>query len=424
MSEIQSHPQALSLRVAMVEVRDVAIADSPPGPVQCTLRIKRLSRVPVENESAGRSDSEGGNLLVANGESPFAATLDAVSQLCRKPLFIVSHHEDESGGHYRCVVAVSDQEGGGDLNASSRGSGRATAGRPEIAWTLAIIRAANHAGLLKREFRANNQKTLRQWSREAVLEISDCLSRSDVRPGEDAAVMLEVESIVLDYLNIGSSAAVITASNQPRPETILSLFDTSVWLYDEEGRPRRYYTDTDLWLAWYPGVDDDYRSVEEVIESMPAAPATAIPWIVRLFENPTSPIRFRGAIDLHDHDVLHVLLGRGLQDQDEAFVLGFAMGTAKKISTIQYHVFKFLMARVYPEPYRIPGFLQPAFDLGVQCGKKTGAEDLYKQPLKELRSLTIEEARRRAGIDMDIVREHYRAEQQRIPFTIASLRLP
>ncbi|EMI54718.1 hypothetical protein [Rhodopirellula sallentina] len=462
MSEQLSSRQTLPLRIAMVEVREVDVSGTPPETVECRLRVKRLTRFPVEevaeqivatgdktspkeaeprtriappkpiaDEEQAPADGNGdrwadagGEVLVARGESDILAIAGAVSMLCRKPLHVISHQREDVDGACRCVVAVSDQSDAVDWEASARGSGRANAESSDIALTLATIRAANHAGLLKREYRANNQKVLRQWSRDAMLEISECLSRSGGLSDTKPSVMLEIESIVLDYLNLGSSAAVITASNQPRPETILSLFDTSVWLYDEDGRPRKHYTETDLWLAWYPGVDDDDRTVGELIESMPAAPASAIPWIVRLFENPTSPIRFRGAIDLHDHDVLHVLLGRGLQDQDEAFVLGFAMGTAKKVSRIQYHAFKFLMARVYPEPYRIPGFLQPAFDLGVQCGKKTGAADLYKQPLKELRSLTIAEARRRAGIDMEIVRQHYQIEQQRIPFTIASLRLP
>jgi hypothetical protein len=127
---------------------------------------------------------------------------------------------------------------------------------------------------------------------------------------------------------------------------------------------------------------------------------------------------------LEDHDILHVLLGRGLQDQDEAFVLGFAMGTAKRISWSQYWIFRWVVTRLYPEPYRIPSFLLPAFDLGVQCGHETGVKDLYRQPLKKLRGMSLGEARRVSGIDMAIVRRYYEQEQQRIPFTIASLRLP
>ena len=127
---------------------------------------------------------------------------------------------------------------------------------------------------------------------------------------------------------------------------------------------------------------------------------------------------------MEDHDVLHVLLGRGLQDQDEAFVLGFAMGTAKKVSWLQYHIFQYTLSRLYPEPYRIPRFLHPAFQLGVKCGQLTGARDLYKRPLKNLRSFSIQEARREAGIDSEVLREFYRREQLAIPITIASLRLP
>ena len=156
----------------------------------------------------------------------------------------------------------------------------------------------------------------------------------------------------------------------------------------------------------------------------PTTPASKIPWIVRLFESPTSWCRFRGAVDLEDHDVLHVLLGRGLQDQDEAFVLGFAMGTAKQVSWLEYKIFQFALSRLYPEPYRIPRFLHPAFQLGVKCGQATGARDLYKRPLKRLRSLSICEARREAKIDPHVLRDFFRQEQLAIPITIASLRLP
>jgi hypothetical protein len=240
----------------------------------------------------------------------------------------------------------------------------------------------------------------------------------------DEIQQLLTESLLLESFNKVASAAVITASNHPRPETILSLFDTSVWLFDSDGLRRDSYTDTNLWLAWYPGVNNDELTVDEVIQSMPAAPDFAIPWIVKLFENPTSRLRFRGAVDLEDHDVLHVLLGRGLQDQDEAFVLGFAMGTAKSISSIETAIFKFILTRLYPEPYRIPNFLKPAFDLGLQCGKETGHKKLYKQNLKQLRHLPLGEARKQAGIDMSTVKSYYQREQERIPFTIASLRLP
>ncbi len=399
---------ATPLRVATVEVVTVDVCQLSEMQFQCRLQLRQTSDV-----------------LIGEGDTMLSAITAAVSLICRKPLQIISQRIRKFDSTYQCVVVVSEQTPVAKSSAigasgATQGAGRALADREEFAWTQAIILAANHAGLLSRDYRANHQKELRNWASELANEIS--LLASDKVTPESSTI--EAEGLILDYLNRAASAAVITAVNHPKPETILSLFDTSAWLYDRHGRHRDSYTDTDLWLAWYPGIDNDELTVDDVIRSMPAAPATAIPWIVKLFENPNSRLRFRGAIDLEDHDVMHVLLGRGLQDQDEAFVLGFAMGTAKKISRLEYHVFKFLMARVYPEPYRIPSFLQPAFDIGVRCGQQTGVKDLYKHGLKDWRGLKLGEARRRAGIDMTVLREHFQIEQQEIPFTIASLRLP
>lgn len=344
------------------------------------------------------------------------AVLEAIQPLCIRPVELTHRSLEASQDQQQIVACV--QEVGNPQGLA--GVGRYTSTDLNQALLLAALKAASHAGLLQADYRANNQKVLRGWSGELIDELSQTLGRENMPRDQ----RLESEGIVLEYLNRVASAAVVTATNHPRPDSILSLFDTSAWLFDSQGRRRDAYTETDLWLAWYPGVDNDDLTVDEVIRSMPAAPPSKIPWIVRLFENPESWIRFRGAVDLEDHDVLHVLLGRGLQDQDEAFVIGFAMGTAKKISWFQYWIFKLVLARLYPEPYRIPRFLQPAFNLGVKCGQATGAKDLYQRPLKELRMLTLAEARRKAEIDMGTVRSFYEQEQQQIPFTIASLRLP
>lgn len=202
------------------------------------------------------------------------------------------------------------------------------------------------------------------------------------------------------------------------------MFDTSAWLYDASGKRRDSFTETDSWLAWYPGLENEDSTVGEILGTLPKVAESAIPWIVRFFENPESWFRFRGAISLADHDVLHVLLGRGLQDQDEAFVLGFAMGTAKSVSWFQYHIFKQVLVRLYPEPYRIPAFLLPAFDIGVQCGIDTGKKNLYRLPLNDLKDFTVKNARMRCGIETWVLRKGFIQEKEQIPFTIASLRLP
>ena len=59
-----------------------------------------------------------------------------------------------------------------------------------------------------------------------------------------------------------------------------------------------------------------------------------VPLIIKLVENPkyfTSKL-FTGAVDLFTHDCIHVLLGRGLLPKDEAFVIGYTMGSGKKMA--------------------------------------------------------------------------------------------
>src|SRR4249919_2256821 len=56
-----------------------------------------------------------------------------------------------------------------------------------------------------------------------------------------------------------------------------------------------------------------------------------VPLIVQLVENPRFDFPgldiFHGATGLQAHDRIHVLLGRGLLPKDEAFVIGFTMGS-------------------------------------------------------------------------------------------------
>ncbi len=419
----------LPVRVAMIEI--VAVHVETNG-TESTCHLHLQGNLEPERTLCGK------------GKSPVDAIVDALQEICIKPFTIphaVEQPLESQLSHCRaiavelrlseCTTPMTSSEAAGASTRSSQaettqvrelraGAGQAVAEASSVAHTIAILRAVSNAGLLKREFRANNQKVLRDWAQLLVKELDAVQLPSDTH----AWARLEREAIVLDAFNRVASAAVVTAVNHPEPASLMQLYDTSAWLFDPQGHRRRSYTSTNLWLAWYPGIENDSTSVDEVIRSMPAAPDIAIPWIVKLFENPTSRLRFRGAVDLEDHDVMHVLLGRGLQDQDEAFVLGFAMGTAKRLTSIETWAFKFVLTRLYPEPYRIPKYLHAAFDLGVACGQKTGTKNLYKQPLKQLRGLTIGEARARLEIDVNVLRDFYRREREQIPFTIASLRLP
>lgn len=377
--------------------------NTPPPNFRCQLVVRGRSKVTVTCDGSGATSTE--------------AIAQALEGVCRQKFHIASlDFLKRDDGLCRCTVAIEK----GNVDSGDMGVGRSVESTEALSLCVAMLRAASHLGLLSIDYSANNQRSLRSSARDLMRELNDILGLGSV----GALKRSEAESTLLDHFNRVASAAAVVATNSQSEDSALQLFDTSAWLYDSDGRRRDSFTKTDSWLAWYPGLDNETATIGQILATLPKVPETAIPWLIRFFENPDSWFRFRGAIHLADHDVLHVLLGRGLQDQDEAFVLGFAMGTAKKVSLFQYYVFKWVMVHLYPEPYRIPSFLLPAFDIGMRCGVQTGRKNLYQEPLKELKNLTVKEARNHCGIDSTILRQGFREEQDRIPFTIASLRLP
>ena len=182
-------------------------------------------------------------------------------------------------------------------------------------------------------------------------------------------------------------------------------------------------TRTRSWRRWFPGLDNDRLTLREVLATLPAAPPQAIPWIVRAFENPHGWLRLHGAVDLANHDRIHVLLGRGLLDQDEAFVIGFTMGTTKAVSRLEGAFFKYVVSHVYPHPYRIPSRILAAYDLGLEAGRAMGVRNLHLALRDDMLDRPLGAVRREVGIDTERLRDFYARERAALPDTPASARL-
>jgi len=183
-------------------------------------------------------------------------------------------------------------------------------------------------------------------------------------------------------------------------------------------------TQTANWRKWFPGLDNDSLTLRQVLATLPAAPPAAIPWIVRLFENPAGLLRLHGAVSLADHDKIHVLLGRGLLDQDEAFVLGFTMGCTKEVSRLERWFFKYALSHLYPHPYRIPSRILTAYDLGLEAGLEFGLREMHRKFNEKMLDLPLGTVRAELGIDTRRLRRYYARERAALPDTPASQRLP
>lgn len=94
-----------------------------------------------------------------------------------------------------------------------------------------------------------------------------------------------------------------------------------------------------------------------------------IPWIVRLLENPRSPIALPGKISLYNHDCLHLLLDKTTTMEDEAFVIGFTMGNDPNIRPWMVRLFKFVSSYWYPKNYRFATVHWEDYDCGFAMGK-------------------------------------------------------
>lgn len=124
-----------------------------------------------------------------------------------------------------------------------------------------------------------------------------------------------------------------------------------------------------------------------------------IPLLVRLLENPASPIALPGKISLYHHDCIHILLERGQSSQDEAFVVGFTMGNVPSTHPFHVWIFKLFSRFFYPKIYRFTPFDLKAFDLGFDYGRRLTVKRLNEFDFATHRYQSIETLRQQLGIN-------------------------
>jgi hypothetical protein len=98
--------------------------------------------------------------------------------------------------------------------------------------------------------------------------------------------------------------------------------------------------------------------------------AERLPWLIKILENPKSPVALPGAVSLDDHDVMHVLLGMGIDPCHEAFVIGFTMGGSEH-SKWQIDLFLWL-AGFYPGVYKFQDYHRAWFMIGYHAAEVSG----------------------------------------------------
>ncbi|HEU0199559.1 MAG TPA: hypothetical protein VFR86_03905 [Burkholderiaceae bacterium] len=144
-----------------------------------------------------------------------------------------------------------------------------------------------------------------------------------------------------------------------------------------------------------------------------------IPFIVQLIENPRFDVPgielFPGATDLETHDYIHVLLGRGLLPKDEAFVLGFTMGSTNRMSATEERLYELFARYLYPKSYRFGEDEMQVFRDAVRLGYVSDCASLAEADYAARARQSIAAVRAELGVEEDLLRAYYAIEKRRYP---------
>jgi len=180
---------------------------------------------------------------------------------------------------------------------------------------------------------------------------------------------------------------------------------------------------------WFIPLDEDQQPLAEAYAQMKsiALEQESIPLLVQLVENPKYDLPgidiFSGATDLATHDYIHILLGRGLLPKDEAFVLGFTMGSTNRVGEWEERLYGLFSKHLYPKNYRFNDEDFQVYKDAVRLGYISDCQPLNTVDYPALAHLTIAAVREQIGIEADFLRAYYKIEARRYPQAYESQRL-
>ena len=152
-----------------------------------------------------------------------------------------------------------------------------------------------------------------------------------------------------------------------------------------------------------------------------------IPFLVQLVENPRFRVPgfdiFHGRVDLLAHDAIHILLGRGMMPKDEAFVIGFTMGSTNRVNAAEEQLFTFIAGNLYPGVYRFTENDIEVFRDALRLGFISDCMPLDLVDYRQFRDLTLGETRAQLGIETALLQAYYEIESRRYPHAPESRRL-
>ena len=183
------------------------------------------------------------------------------------------------------------------------------------------------------------------------------------------------------------------------------------------------------WRNWHIPLSHTDIALSEAYRSLAAIGMAQrdIPLIVQLVENPRFDLPgieiFSGAADLRKHDYLHIVLGRGLLPKDEAFVLGFTMGSTNRVGDVEERLFTLIARYLYPETYRFGDEDVAVYKDAVRLAYISDCKALAEVDFDPMLEWPLARIRETVGLEEDLLRAYYGIEARRYPESAESQRL-
>ncbi len=180
---------------------------------------------------------------------------------------------------------------------------------------------------------------------------------------------------------------------------------------------------------WFIPLSETNKTLGQAFDEMQkiALDQESIPFIVQLIENPAYDLPgidlFSGATNLETHDYIHLLLGRGVLPKDEAFVLGFTMGSTNRVGNLEESLYGLFTKYLYPKHYRFSDEDFQVYKDAVRLGYVSDCSPLHEIDYPSLRHLTLEQARSHIGIETNLLKAYFSIEKKRYPESYESQRL-
>jgi len=162
---------------------------------------------------------------------------------------------------------------------------------------------------------------------------------------------------------------------------------------------------------WQPGLDNGDETLLQAYLRMPKDSPQSIPWYVSMLEHPASPLALPGAVSLFEHDCIHLVLGRGLASRDEAFVLGFTMGSSRSCTRWQRELFLVCAQRLYRGSFRFSKADTEVYELAFETARTSNVEPLDQPNYRDHLPLSLANVREALGISVEKLRTLYEIER-------------